>query len=124
MLLAVILVARTQGPRSRSAEVLDLQNPIPATRESLEIGERLYRAQCQICHGAAGAGNGPAAAGLNPRPVDFRVHAAVGHTDGQLFDWITNGFEGTAMPAYKNTLSEDQRWHLVNFIKSLALSDR
>jgi mono/diheme cytochrome c family protein len=43
------------------------------------------------------------------------------HTDGQIFDWITNGFPGSsAMPAFGQKLSDSQRWDLVNFIRTLA----
>jgi mono/diheme cytochrome c family protein len=42
------------------------------------------------------------------------------HTDGQLFAWITNGFPGSAMPAFGQKLSDPQRWDLVNFIRTLA----
>lgn len=34
-------------------------------------GKSLYDSKCQICHGAGGKGNGPAAASLSPRPTDF-----------------------------------------------------
>jgi mono/diheme cytochrome c family protein len=48
-------------------------------------------------------------------------HAIPGvHTDAQLYEWITNGFPGTRMPAFKSTLSDTDRWHLVNFIRTLA----
>jgi hypothetical protein len=58
---------------------------------------------------------------LNPRPADLTQHAIPGiHTDAQLFEWITNGFPGSRMPAFKSALSDTERWHLVNFIRSLA----
>ena len=45
---------------------------------------------------------------------------AAGHTDGELFNWVSNGVEGTAMPAYADRLSEEDRWHVINFIKTFA----
>ena len=42
------------------------------------------------------------------------------HTDGQLFEWITNGYPGSAMPAFRDLLTDEQRWHLVNFIRTLS----
>jgi mono/diheme cytochrome c family protein len=73
------------------------------------------------CHGLTGLGDGPAGLTLNPRPADLRQHAIPGvHTDAQLFEWITNGFPGSQMPAFRNTLSDTDRWHLVNFIRTLA----
>jgi mono/diheme cytochrome c family protein len=103
---------------------VDRVNPIPATIPSLAIGERIYRQNCEACHGVIGAGDGPAAAGLQPRPVDLRVHVAAGHSDGFFFYWISEGFRGTAMPAFKNRLSIEERWHVVNFIRTFAVTDR
>jgi mono/diheme cytochrome c family protein len=58
---------------------------------------------------------------LNPRPADLTVYAIPGvHPDAQLYEWITNGFPGTRMPAFKSTLSDTDRWNLVNFIRTLA----
>jgi putative copper resistance protein D len=120
---AVLGVRAVAGPVSGSAGI-DRPNPVAATPASIAAGEGVYRAHCQTCHGIAGAGDGPAAFTLRPRPADLRVHMAAGHTDGQLFFWVTEGFAGTAMPAYKNTLSEEERWHVVNFIRTFALTDR
>ena len=58
---------------------------------------------------------------MNPRPADLTQHAFPGiHTDAQLYEWITNGFLGTRMPAFNSTLSDTDRWNLVNFIRTLA----
>jgi hypothetical protein len=55
------------------------------------------------------------------RPTDLTQHAIPGiHTDCPFFEWVTNGFPGSRMPAFKSTLSDTERWHLVNFIRSLA----
>ncbi len=123
-ILGVILVVRGQLSGQSATSIRDRTNPIPSTPESRATGEQIYRAQCQVCHGVTGAGNGPAAAALRPRPADLRVHMAAGHTDGQLFDWITNGFPGTAMPAFKDSLTEKERWDAINFIRTFALTDR
>lgn len=40
--------------------------------DTIAEGRSLFMANCQICHGADGRGNGPAAAALHPKPVDFR----------------------------------------------------
>ena len=106
------------------ASLFNLTNPIQPTSASVAAGEAIYRARCQECHGVVGAGDGPAGATLNPRPADLRIHMAAGHTDGQLFYWITEGFKGTAMPAFKGLLSEEERWHAINFIRSFAMTDR
>jgi copper transport protein len=48
---------------------------------------------------------------------------AAGHTDGELFDWLSNGVPGTAMPAYRDSLSETDRWNLINYIRKFADAD-
>jgi copper transport protein len=96
-------------------------NPIPLSAESIATGQALFSTNCAPCHGETGKGDGPVGVTLNPRPADLTQHAVVGiHTDAQLFEWITNGFPGSRMPAFKSALSDTERWHLVNFIRSLA----
>lgn len=114
--------SRLSTPRSIDAR----RNPFPPTQASLALGERVYRAQCQVCHGVDGYGNGPAAATLYPPPTDFVVHFASGHThtDGRLYYWITYGIGGTAMPAFRDRLSEAERWHVINFLRTFTPTDR
>nr|MDQ3005632.1 copper resistance protein CopC [Chloroflexota bacterium] len=84
-------------------------NPIASNSESIAAGQALFSATCAACHGAEGKGDGPVGLTLNPRPADLRQHAIPGiHTDAQLFEWITNGFPGSRMPAFKNTLSDTE----------------
>jgi putative copper resistance protein D len=54
-----------------------------------------------------------------PPPADLSTHVPL-HTDGQIFYFITNGFPGTAMPAFANALTDQQRWDLVNYLRTLA----
>jgi copper transport protein len=95
----------------------NLINPFPPTANSLETGQRLYRENCQSCHGVAGHGDGPQAAGLNPPPLDLVVHVPL-HPDGALFGFIQNGVPGTAMPAWGNKLTDEEIWHIVNYIRA------
>jgi copper transport protein len=100
---------------------IDRANPIPPNPESVAAGQALFMAKCAPCHGKTGLGDGPIGVTLNPRPADLRQHAIPGiHTDAQLFEWITNGFPGSQMPAFRATLSDTDRWNLVNFIRTLA----
>jgi copper transport protein len=96
-------------------------NPIPPNAASVAEGQALYATNCLPCHGPTGKGDGPVGLTLNPRPADLSLHAVPGvHTDGQLYLWITNGFEGSVMPAFKDVLTDDQRWHLVNYVRTLT----
>lgn len=97
-------------------------NPVPSDAASRAAGKALYRQHCQSCHGAEGHGDGPLGAALNPRPADLSHHMAPGmHPDGQVFLWISAGVEGSPMPAFQEVLSEQERWHLVNFIRTFAM---
>jgi Tol biopolymer transport system component/mono/diheme cytochrome c family protein len=99
------------------------RNPLSADAATLVAGRTLYAANCVTCHGAGGKGDGPGAAGLNPRPADFSLHMVPGkHTDGQVFLWIKNGFPGTAMPAWSPRLSDEQIWQLVVFLRTFGVA--
>ncbi len=98
-------------------------NPLRADAVTLAAGQQIYQANCVTCHGANGGGDGPTAAGLNPRPSDFSLHMPPGkHTDGQVFLWIKDGFPGTAMPAWGARLSDEQIWQLVNYLRTFGLA--
>jgi putative copper resistance protein D len=46
------------------------------------------------------------------------------HADGHLFLWISSGVPGTPMPAFADRLTEEERWHVVNYLRVLALTGR
>jgi putative copper export protein/mono/diheme cytochrome c family protein len=96
-------------------------NPVPATSASIDAGRVVYRQNCIPCHGADAKGDGPLAHTMDPAPADLTYHMAPGvHPDGDIFNWISNGFPGSAMPAFKDHLSEQQRWDVINYLRSVA----
>ncbi len=98
-----------------------LPNPIAREAASIAAGQALYAGHCLACHGPEGRGDGPVGVTLSPPPADLSLHARPGmHPDGQLYAWITDGFPGSVMPAFGTVLSDEQRWHLVNYIRTLA----
>lgn len=103
-------------------EYAGLTNPVPATTESLARGEALYTANCASCHGERGLGNGPAAEGLDPAPAPI-AHTAQMVSDAYLFYRITEGGGdapfNSAMPAFEDSLSERERWDVINYVRSL-----
>ena len=79
----------------------------------------MFAQNCAVCHGAQGRGDGPEAASLNPRPINFTLPHTASHSDGYLFNIITDGSPGSAMPSWKDTFDEQQRWDLVNYLRTL-----
>ncbi len=103
-------------------EYATLKNPLPATPENIEAGKKLYEEHCASCHGAKGRGDGEAGRELDPKPADiaFIMDKPIA-TDGFLFWTITEGGEklNTAMPAFRDVLSEEQRWQIIHFLRTL-----
>jgi mono/diheme cytochrome c family protein len=100
--------------------------PAPSTPQLEEKGRQTYQIHCAPCHGEAGQGDGPAAYLLYPKPRNFakaqyRLVSTWEQvpTDEDLFGVITRGMPGSAMPSWPS-LSEETRWGLVHYIKSLA----
>jgi cytochrome c553 len=80
----------------------------------------LFNKNCAVCHGEQGRGNGPAAASLSIKPPDYGNGHLDIHTDGDIFYWIQNGIsQGSPMPAFKDKLTDDEIWNLVNYVRRL-----
>lgn len=77
-------------------------------------GEAIYIKNCVSCHGDLGKGNNLKT--LNPIPPDLNSAKTQLLTDGELF-YILNVGRG-AMPSFKNTLSEEERWKTISYIRS------
>ena len=93
-------------------------NPVPPEQKSIDAGRTLFEAHCVSCHGPGGRGDGPLAAGLDPPPLDLTIHVPL-HPDGELYGFIENGIDDTAMPAFRETLALIDIWNLVNFLQTL-----
>ena len=107
-----------EGAHDVPDEAAGVQNPIEATDESVSMGAELYANNCAVCHGEEGEGDGPTAASLDPAPADLHEDHVQGLTDGGLYYIISHGRPETAMPAWEESLSEDERWHVVNFMRT------
>ena len=112
----VILIGGWKAP-DRAARK---KNPIPVNEQSLKIGKQFYARECQDCHGAGGKGDGPAAKDM-PEIPDLALPRIQKQSDGELFYKITTGRK--PMPGAEKSLTEEQRWHVVNYIRGMARGD-
>jgi mono/diheme cytochrome c family protein len=106
--------------------------PVPpkpgSEAQLLEHGKAVYQQNCVACHGEEGDGNGPAAAFLLPKPrnfveAKFRLRSTSGGelpTDVDLFRSVSLGMPGTPMPPWKHVLSDEDRWAVVEYVKSFS----
>jgi copper resistance protein D len=97
---------------------------VPYVTSSIAHGAEVYGAQCVGCHGVTGHGDGPAAAGLRPRPADLTAPHTGDHTAGDLFWWVTHGMTGSAMPGFGSRLSESDCWDVINFVRALGSAEQ
>lgn len=107
-----VVEAANQPPQAAAAEA----NPHPPAARSVARGETLYLANCAACHGSLGDGDGPTAlrSGLVLLPLADRVPAL---SDGSLAYVMAVGTVGSGMPGFASTLSADDRWDLVNYLR-------
>ncbi|OGW48636.1 MAG: hypothetical protein A2Z50_04090 [Nitrospirae bacterium RBG_19FT_COMBO_42_15] len=91
-----------------------------AGKGDAEAGKKIYAGKCSLCHGAAGKGDGPAGASTNPKATNFTDKAKMTKSDDELFKIISDGSKGTAMMGYAGSISEQERWDLVAYIRSLS----
>jgi mono/diheme cytochrome c family protein len=96
-----------------------VKNPIPPTQETLAAAQQLFADNCLLCHGEKGEGDGPGAKTIKVKPANFtdpKLQAS--ETDGALFWKMSNG--RGPMPAWKDELTDQERWQLVGYIRKLG----
>jgi high-affinity iron transporter len=121
--LATVVVIGGLGAGSRALvdaanapALADLEGPPSApTAEDVTRGQAIYRANCASCHGIDGLGDGPIAT----MPEAGRLAEAIGeHSDAELSYRIAHGVAGTPMPAFAGSLTPEERWQLVAYLRS------
>lgn len=97
-------------------------HPSTADTSNVVAGKSLFETACASCHGPAGRGDGPAAKDLNPAPSNLTavVHMPIA-SDAYLLWTVSEGGApvGSAMPAFKDSLSREQIWQLVSYLRTL-----
>ena len=108
--------------------VLSAGPPVRLSAQDTTAGKAVYVKWCAGCHGDAGAGDGPAARYMLPRPRDFTgaVYKIRSTASGQLpmdadlLRAVDQGLPGTAMPAWAKRLSDRERRDVVAYIKTFS----
>lgn len=96
--------------------------PIPADTDSVAKGKEMFMQGCAICHGDRGRGDGTAAFALEASPRDLAdAEFMRSRTDGELFKTITEGMN--EMPSFEEAYTEEERWHIINYVLTLSQSD-
>jgi len=115
-------VARSGGelyyPKEAREEAATRKNPVPASPASVAKGGALFAIYCTLCHGASGKGDGLVAAKFVSPPDITSADLQKSRTDGYWHSYLTVG--GAVMPAFGEALSPEERWDVVNYVRSLA----
>ena len=104
------------------ADADETKNPVAANEDSIAKGKELFmgpKGNCIFCHGESGAGNKENLPRLRRVPADLSDGERPKLSDGEIFWKITKGIPGI-MPAREKQLAEEQRWQVVNFVRTLA----
>ncbi len=107
--------------------------PLPVPRSRVPVqdttrGKAVYQKWCAGCHGETGAGDGPAAATMLPRPRNFtgavyKIRTTASGqlpTDADLERAVAEGLPGTAMPPWRGRLSDAERRDVVAYLKTFS----
>lgn len=86
---------------------------------SANAGRGLYTQNCAACHGLEGRGNGPNSISLEKKPANLTRPFYKQYPDEFWFYRISEGVPGTRMPRFGEILTEEQRWYLVAYVKTL-----
>jgi mono/diheme cytochrome c family protein len=119
--------APAQAARISFSELAVAPKP-EVTPQFVERGKTVYGQNCAACHGVKGDGEGDAAAFLLPKPRNFaaaqyRLRSTPSGdlpTDVDLFRAVSLGMPGTPMPPWKHSLSDEDRWAVVEYIKTFS----
>jgi mono/diheme cytochrome c family protein len=108
------------GPWIVPEAAKQVANPLKPSQANLPAARERYLDKCAECHGDSGKGDGSQAKMYDPKPSDLtdaaRMHSV---TDGELFYKISEGHR--PMPAFKKRFTEEQRWNLVFYVRSLSV---
>ena len=109
---ALIVTSLLSVPRAAA----DDRNPFAGDAKAAKAGEYEFRINCALCHGLGAKGGG-----RGPDLTRAQKHFA--HTDAEMFQVISNGIAGTAMPANGTNgqgvgMTDEEIWQIITYIRS------
>lgn len=109
---------KPKGPEWKvPANEVSKKSGIAMDENAMKEGKATWNKMCKSCHGAKGLGDGPKAANLEVSSGDFSSGSVQNQSDGSLFYKITKGRDD--MPTYAKKLSDEERWQLVAYIRTM-----
>ena len=120
LMFATGLFASGEQTTSR-AVAAKLKNPVPVNAASIASGQAVFQKYCRFCHGATGKGDS-ASAPKNMKPSNLTDATwDRGSSDGEIFVVIQEGAGPEyLMKSLKGKLTDQDTWHLVNYVRSLG----
>ena len=97
--------------------------PRPVLPNSAAVGEMQFRARCAACHGLDGRTPSEIGRWMYPRASDLGAREVQEWSDGELFWIVKNGVRLSGMPGFGRTLSDEQIWPLVDYLRTLGAKD-
>ena len=96
------------------------KNPLTSNAATWADGKEAFSHYCVACHGMDGQNTGVPFAGHISPPIPSLTSVDVqSYSDGQLKEILDNGIWPSGMPGSKGTLSDDELWSIVVFIRHL-----
>lgn len=106
-------------PKTPAESMQEMNNPVPQSAEALKRGAVLYEKNCTTCHGKKGKGDGPAARYMDKKPADISSPGLGSRLkDGEIYWKISEGAK--PMPPFEKKLTENERWVLVHYVKTVG----
>lgn len=97
----------------------ELVNPLPVSKENLELGKIKFDIYCSPCHGYFAEGDSRLR-GQFPNPPSLHSEKVRNWTDGRIFSVLTDG--QNVMPSYAYQLSRNERWAVILYVRALQRS--
>jgi mono/diheme cytochrome c family protein len=113
------LVPKKTLPVHYPEEAKSTSNPIPADDASIAIGKAKFEVYCVMCHGHNGGAGQEITKGFEIDPSNLITDSVKKRTDGELFWATSNGVNDTKMLPWSDLLSDEEIWHIINYIRVL-----